>query len=164
MNHKIIILTGDIQTGKTSFLQQFCAGKNNVAGILTPVVNDKRVFYDIAGKSFFEMEAEEDEEKLAIGKYLFSAKAFEKANAILLNAGKRSGIEYLIVDEIGPLELKQHKGLYGSFMTILSSAFNYTLIIVVRRSLVEEITKAFSLTNANVMPLEKMKEHFRVAH
>ena len=160
MSNKIIILTGAIQTGKTTALQQCCAQRNNVAGILTPIVNGKRVFFDVAGKEFFNMEAEENEEKLAVGKYLFSAAAFEKANHILLSAGK--DVEYLIIDEVGPLELKQHKGLYGSFTGILSSAFNYTLIIVVRQSLVEEIVTSFNLGNADVMIIEEMEEHFRV--
>jgi nucleoside-triphosphatase THEP1 len=161
MNNKIIILTGGIQTGKTSFLQQFCAEKNNVAGILTPIVNGKRLFYDIAGKLFFEMEAMEAEEKLAIGKYLFSARAFEKANDILFNAGKRNDIEYLIVDEIGPLEVKQHKGLYDSFTAILNAPFNYKLVAVIRQALVEEVIKTFELNNVDVLSTLEAKESFK---
>jgi len=120
------------------------------------------MFYDISGKVFFEMEANEDEDKLAIGKYLFSAGAFEKANQILSNAGNRNDTDYLVIDEIGPLEIKQQKGLHKSFTAILSSTFNYTLIIVVRRPLVEEITKTFSLSNINVMTVEDMKERFKI--
>ncbi|MGG9961228.1 nucleoside-triphosphatase [Ferruginibacter sp. SUN106] len=143
MSNKIIILTGDIQTGKTTLLQQFCLQQNNIAGILTPVVNGKRMFYDISGKEFFEMEAQGDEEQLTIGKYLFSTAAFTKANHILLATGK--GVEYLIIDEIGPLELRKQQGLYQSFKEILSAAFNYALIVVVRQSLVDEVIAVFDL-------------------
>ena len=145
MSNKIIILTGDIQTGKTTSLQQFCVERNNVAGILTPVVNGKRMFYDIAKNDFFEMEAVVDEEKLAIGKYLFSAASFKKANEILLQESKRDDIGYLIIDEIGPLEIKQQKGMYDSFTKILDSLFNYTLIIVVRQALVDDVVAVFNL-------------------
>ena len=159
MSNKIIILTGEVQTGKTSFLQQFCDQRNKVAGILTPIVNGERMFYDISEKVFFKMEANEAEEKLAVGKYLFSATAFKKANTILVNAGKHSDIDYLIIDEIGPLELKQHKGLYESFTTILSSTFNYTLIIVVRQALVEETISVFGLNRYNT---EIHKDHTEI--
>jgi nucleoside-triphosphatase THEP1 len=159
MSHKIIILTGGIQTGKTTFLQQFCAQRNNVAGILTPIVNGKRMFYNIEGKYFFEMEADGEEEKLVIGKYLFSAAAFAKANNILLHADKDNSIDYLIIDEIGPLEIKQQKGLHDALLKILSSAFNYTLITVVRQSLVEDVIAAFNLSKYNT---EILKDYTRM--
>jgi nucleoside-triphosphatase THEP1 len=162
MSNKIIILTGEIQTGKTTLLQQFCKGSNDTGGILTPIVNGRRMFYDIAEKHFFEMEAAADEEQLAIGKYLFSATAFEKANNILLSVAK-SNIAYLIIDEIGPLETKQQKGLYKSFNTILQSFFDYTLIIVVRENLVEEVIKTFSLSNVSTMSIATFKQHFQVS-
>jgi nucleoside-triphosphatase THEP1 len=145
MSNKIIILTGDIQTGKTTLLQQFCLQQNNIAGILTPIVNGKRMFYNISEKEFFEMEAHGGEEQLVIGKYLFSAAAFAKANTILLATDKNKNVEYLIIDEIGPLELRKQEGLYQSFKEILSSILNYTLIVVVRQALVNEVIAVFDL-------------------
>ncbi len=159
MSNKIIILTGAIQTGKTTLLQQFCLQNNGAAGILTPVENGQRMFYDIAAKDFFKMEASENEEKLAIGKYLFSAKAFTKANAILLNDSENIQLKYLIIDEIGPLEVKQQRGLYQSFKEILSSAFNYTLIVVVRQSLVDEVIADFNLEKPMLLTIEEMKKY-----
>ena len=162
MSNKIIIFTGKIQTGKTTLLQRFCTLKNNVAGILTPIVNGKRVFYNIEGNVFFEMEATDDDEKIAIGKYLFSAAAFAKANTILLTAGKKTGIKYLIIDEIGPLEVKKQQGLYQPLKEIITSHFAYTLILVVRQSLVDEVIAAFNLNNPVVLSLSKMKEYFEL--
>lgn len=162
MSNKIIILTGAIQTGKTTLLQHFCLQQDNIAGILTPIANSRRMFYDIAGKVFFEMEANDIEEKLATGKYLFSATAFAKANAILLNASKNIELKYLIIDEIGPLEVKQQKGLHQSFRKILSTTFNYTLIIVVRQSLVDEVIAGFNLEKLMLLNIEGMKKHFGI--
>ncbi|MGC4102103.1 nucleoside-triphosphatase [Ferruginibacter sp.] len=162
MSNKIIILTGEIQIGKTTLLQQVCVQQKNMAGILTPVVNGKRMFYNIETGDFFAMEANEEEEKLSVGKYLFSATAFAKANDILLSANQNTTITHLIIDEIGPLELKQQKGLYNSFNSILHSSFKHTLIIVVRRALVETVISAFNLTNAAVMDIAKMKAYFSV--
>ena len=160
MNNKVIILTGEIQTGKTTLLQQFCRQRNDVAGILTPVVNGKRVFYDIAGKNSFSMEASGDEDSIPIGKYVFSVAAFAKANNILLSAVAHNDCKYLIIDEIGPLEIKQQKGLYQSLNKIPGSSFNYNLIIVVRQSLVDEALKTFALGNAEVLTLASMKKRF----
>ncbi|GAB2833424.1 nucleoside-triphosphatase [Ferruginibacter profundus] len=160
MSHKVIILTGEIQTGKTTLLQQFCLQQPNVAGILTPVVNSKRMFYDIAEKKYFDMEALGNEEPLAIGKYLFSAAAFTKANNILLAADKNAG--YLIIDEIGPLEVRKQQGLYQSFKEILSATFNSALIIVVRQSLVDEMIAVFDLQNPLVLNIAEMKKHFKI--
>lgn len=162
MSNNIIIFTGQIQIGKTTLLQHFCTQQNNVAGILTPIVNGKRVFYNIEDKVFFEMEAAADEEKLAIGKYLFSAEAFVKANNILLAASKKADIKYLIIDEIGPLEIKKQQGLYQSLKKIINSDFTYTLILVVRQSLVDEVIAAFNLNNPVVLSLSEMKAYFKL--
>ncbi len=162
MSNKVIILTGTIQNGKTTLLQQFCKGRNDVAGILTPIVNEKRVFYDIAGNSFFNMEAGANEETLPVGKYLFSKNEFTQAGKILLNAGKTNTLNYLIIDEIGPLEIKQQLGFSQSLKEILSDAFNYTLILVVRLSLVDEMVAVFNLNNPVVLNLQKMKEYLEL--
>ena len=157
--NKIIILTGEIQTGKTTLLQQFCLQQNNIAGILTPIVNGKRMFYNIAEKDFFAMETHGNEDQLAIGKYLFSTAAFTKANAILLDASKSIELKYLIIDEIGPLETRQQQGLFQSLTEIIAADFNYTLIIVVRQSLLDEVITSFNLLNPLVLSLEEMRQH-----
>jgi nucleoside-triphosphatase len=162
MSNKIIILTGQIQTGKTTLLQQFCKARNDVAGICTPIVNGKRVFYDIAGDSFFNIEADSNEAILAVGKYLFSKTAFAKAGNILLNATQRNNLNYLIIDEIGPLEIRQRQGLYQSLKKIVSSSFTYTLILVVRQSLIKEVAVAFNLSNPVVLDILQMKSFFKI--
>ena len=139
MNNKILILTAEKQAGKTTLLQQFCKDRNDVAGILTPIVNGKRVFYNIAGATYFEMEANKNEPQLVIGNYILSAAGFKKANDMLMQESKRKDINYLIIDEIGPLETKYQQGFYTTLITLLKSSFKYNLLLVVRPSLVEEV-------------------------
>ncbi|MBP6025170.1 nucleoside-triphosphatase [Ferruginibacter sp.] len=139
MSNKILILTAEKQAGKTTLLQQFCKDRIDLAGILTPIVNGKRVFYNIAGEAYFEMEASKDEAQLVIGKYIFSAAGFKKANDMLTQESKRNDINYLIIDEIGPLETKYQQGFYTTLISLLSSSFNYNLLLVVRPSLVQEV-------------------------
>jgi len=162
MSNNIFILTGDIQTGKTTLLQQFCQQQKNAAGILTPIVNSRRMFYDIAGNLLFEMEAAGNEEQVAIGKYLFSAAAFTEAKRILLAASKETGITYLIIDEIGPLEIKKQQGLYHTLSEILSVEFNYTLVLVIRQTLVDEATTVFNLENPVVLGVGEMRKIFSI--
>jgi nucleoside-triphosphatase THEP1 len=162
MSNKIIILTSGIKTGKTTLLQQFCKGNNDVAGILTPIINAKRVFYDIASDVFFYMEAQPNEEPLIVGKYLFSKTAFVKAGMILLNADKNNGPKYLIIDEIGPLEIRLQEGFFNCLNKILGSPFNYTLILVVRKILVDEMIATFNLHNATVLNPEQMQDYLNL--
>lgn len=79
MRSKIVVLTGEIQSGKTTLLQSFCEKYSNTGGLLTPVVNGKRVFYNIRTNEVFTMEAKGEEEHLCVGKYIFSAAAFKEA-------------------------------------------------------------------------------------
>jgi nucleoside-triphosphatase THEP1 len=163
MNNKILILTAEKQTGKTTLLQQFCKDNNDVAGILTPIVNGKRVFYNIAGKEYFEMEASKDESKLVIGKYIFSAAGFKKANDMLTQESKRNDINYLIIDEIGPLETKYQQGFYTTLISVLRSSFNYNLLLVVRPSLIEEVLSytAVNKQESIVMNLAEMNAYLK---
>ena len=49
----VFILTAPIQSGKTTSLTEWIKNKTNVAGILTPVINGKRVFQNIkTGEQF----------------------------------------------------------------------------------------------------------------
>src|SRR5215204_5827992 len=115
----ITILTGSIRSGKTSYLKDNFLGKENIYGILSPIYNDKRQFLNLATKEIFPMEAgEAEKDVLLVGKYRFSKTGFEKARQVLLDGLKReSGV--LILDEIGPLELRG-EGFYAIIKQIVS--------------------------------------------
>jgi nucleoside-triphosphatase THEP1 len=162
MSHKIIILSAGIQTGKTTLLQQLCKQQNNIGGILTPIVEGERKFYDILQKKYFAMEAEGTEEKLAIGKFLFSAPAFSKANNLLLEATLKPGIAYIVIDEIGPLEIKWQQGFYHSLKKITARKVGFTLILVIRSSCLEQAIQTFNLQNAQLLNLQQMKTYFNL--
>ena len=160
MKNKVIILTGDIRSGKTSFLMQFCRQQPHVAGLLTPIVHAKRVFYDVRNAAYFNMESDGAEESLLVGKYSFSAAAFSKANSILLFEGAQKDIQFLLVDEVGPLEINFQQGFYRTLTTLLAIPFSYTVVIVLRPSLLEKAVACFGLHEAEIFTLAKMKHHF----
>jgi nucleoside-triphosphatase THEP1 len=126
---EVYILTAPIQSGKTTSLINWSANRNDVYGILTPVVNGKRVFMNVNTKERFPMEAKEGErEILTVGRFAFSKNNFERAIQIIRDDISKNG--WLIIDEIGPLELAG-QGFHDVLLETLRS-FNGKLLLVVR--------------------------------
>ena len=158
MNPPVIyILTAPIHTGKTTSLLQWSAGRNNVYGIFTPDINGKRVFMNASTREQFPMETIDDNEPvLEIGRFRFSAVSFNKAGQILADALQQTS-GYLVIDEIGPLELRK-EGLYDAVKTILQKNDRLKIILVVREKLVDEIVSFFSLKDPVVITINSLKE------
>lgn len=139
----IYIFSGDIQSGKTTQLLQWCREKKTVAGILTPVVNEKRYFLNIRGGEKVAMEAAAGEKDVqAIGRFVFSSGAFAWAEKVLGDA-MNTDAEIIVVDEIGPLEL-QGKGFHNILQHLLQSKIK-RLLLVVRSTKLEEVITAYDL-------------------
>ena len=145
MFKNIFIETGPINSGKTTRLMEWCKNRNDVYGILTPKINGKRIFVDVATGEQFEMEAQENEENvLSIGKYIFSVDGFVRAKNIVRKATNRKN-GWLIIDEVGPLELKG-EGFNAELKELLvSMEDSLRVIIVVRESLVEQVVTYFKI-------------------
>ena len=161
----VLILTGDKQSGKTTFLKNWCATQQNIGGILTPIVDDKRCFYDIETSSFYSMEVTANpplnEGILTVGKYFFSQKNFDKAATTLIEACTNNKFKYLIIDEIGPLELKQQKGFYQSLLFVLQYLQKSTqLIIVVRQNCIEDIVQLLNVYNrqSSIFSIQQLQQ------
>jgi nucleoside-triphosphatase THEP1 len=146
---QVFILTGPIQTGKTTSLVNWSSKRNNVFGILTPVVNGKRVFMNAHIREQFPMEAGESEtEVLPIGKFVFSKISFDKAEQIIQDSLGEKG--WLIIDEIGPLELKG-EGFYNVLKEALKHQWaEQNILLVVRDGLVEKVKEFFQLKDVRI--------------
>ena len=140
---ELIIISGPVGAGKTSVLNKWTDGRN-VKGILTPVIEGKRMFQDIAGEELFHMEASEGEETLSIGKYNFSVLQFQKAIALVNTAIDASDTEWILIDEIGPLEL-EGKGFSETLVRIIQSNRKIKLLIVVRAGLLQQVVDTFRI-------------------
>ncbi len=148
MNKKIKIVTGKIQSGKTTRLFQFINTQKSVDGILSPIVNDKRVLYHISSKAMKKFQVNKsNEDTISIGNYIFLQESFTWANKKLLN-GFSANPEYLIIDEIGKLELKG-EGFYPAIKKILEQSNNSStkLILVIRDYLLEDALQFFIIAN-----------------
>jgi nucleoside-triphosphatase THEP1 len=144
MSNEIYILSGPVQTGKTTRLMEWCSDRKNVFGIATPIVQGLRVFYDLHEKIIFPMETDVDNEDIfQIGKYKFSKKAFLKAEKIITDGIDKAN--YLVIDEIGPMELKG-EGFCNLLKKILSIEMRrFKLILVVRDKSLEDVRKFFGI-------------------
>ncbi|SDS08008.1 NTPase [Formosa sp. Hel1_31_208] len=156
----IYILTGDINTGKSTALMKWIKGRPDVFGVLSPR-DDKnhRYFLNVKTHEAFAMETtSKDEDSIIVGPYHFLKTAFKKANSIIEEAAKQQTSGFIIIDELGKLELKT-EGLHKSAV----SAINRTkyeaqlhTILVVRTPLIETILKHYNITNSQRLLIEEL--------
>lgn len=151
---KILIYSDKIKSGKTTNLFRWVAGKKSIGGILQPVVNNKRYIYSITDKSLIQLEISENQSKnftedliIKIGKYIFLKSAFDKAKEIL-SRDINKNLDWLIIDEIGPLELegKGLEPLVGRIINQIDELDSF-VILVVRDSLLNAVLEKYELHN-----------------
>lgn len=151
---QIKILTGPVHTGKTTCMAAHCAHNKSISGILSPVINNIRHFQNIQTGETFSMIANETETNvLQIGRYRFSANAFQRAHTIITTAVSKN-CPSLIIDEIGPLEL-QNKGFALTLNNILQTppAALTTLWLIIRDTHMQQVCSHFHITNPQIILL-----------
>lgn len=143
--NKILIVTGKIKTGKTTRLMKWISSQKNIDGILQPVVDEKRFLYHISSKTLIQLETNSNENAISIGKYNFSLLAFEKAKKIIEESLTKH-LDYVVIDEIGPLELNG-KGLEPVITKIIAQKnfLSGKLILVVREEIFENFLIHYKL-------------------
>lgn len=144
----IVLLTGPIKSGKTTRLMRWALSQKNLDGILQPVIEEKRFLYNIGSRTLKQLEIEgsrQINDFIEIGKYKFSTQTFEWAKKIILDSFEKE-LDYLIVDEIGKLEL-EGKGFEPAIREIISKRerFSGKIIFVVRDSLLEKFIECYDL-------------------
>src|SRR5437868_1261524 len=148
----IIIFSRPVHSGKTTELMNYYQQQPslNISGVLMPDVDGTRKIFDLANKSYFDIEctdAENANERLVmVGKYCFYQSAFDKANHIISKTIESTDL--LIIDEVGKLELVG-KGLYPATQhAVNDSSFQSDakhLLLVVRDSLYDAVISNFNI-------------------
>ncbi|MEN8153430.1 MAG: nucleoside-triphosphatase [Acidobacteriota bacterium] len=145
----IYIFSGPIESGKTTKLEKWIKDRIDVSGILMPVLDGIRHIYSINSEKFFPVEADknEDPEKIInIGKYYFLKKLFDRGNEEIERATK-SEKKIVIIDEIGPLELRGEG--FSPGLKKVKDKFEgkeKILLLVIREGLVKEVTNHFHIS------------------
>jgi nucleoside-triphosphatase THEP1 len=151
------ILTGMLNSGKTTSLKDWSESRDDVAGILTPVIQGKRMFMNAKTREQFPMEAQNGEgEVLHVGRFTFSKKSFDSAVSMIRQELNSRG--WLLIDEVGPMELRG-EGFCDVVKEALKSQHNnQTIVLVVREGLVEKVKQYFGLEDATVIKKGSFKE------
>ena len=143
---KIYLLTGPKNSGKSTRLMQWIPQQKKIMGIVCPREKGKRELFSIHSGIYKKFESEnENETVVKIGNYKFLKESFEWAEKELLKA-REFKPQWLIIDEIGPLEL-QGKGFDKVIkqLLILSELSKTNLILVVRENLIDDVISNYNL-------------------
>lgn len=159
-NNRIFILSDHIRMGKTNVLSQWLKNIYSKGGFLTPDIDEKRKLLSLNTGIYHNFEVDESfEEKVSIGRFHFSKKVIDdSADEVLYILDK--GVQYLVIDEIGRLEIESNLGFYPILDEVITNykkpGLGY-LILVIRKSLLQRGIEKFQLQNAIVLNIEAFK-------
>jgi nucleoside-triphosphatase THEP1 len=145
----VLVLTGPVHAGKTTFLEKawprWSARGLSCAGFLSPAVRDANggTGYDLVelpgGHRRPYLRRHGEAGTVRIGPFSFVAGSLDRALAILREAGRP---DLLVVDEVGPLELRG-EGLWPGLRDAVRRP-ELTALLVVREGILEELGAALA--------------------
>ena len=145
----VLILTGPKHSGKTTALAAWTRGRTDVAGVLQPTGPTGRSFVDLGSSEAIALEpVEPGEAEVLVRRFRFRAAAFDWANG-RLRAAAEMGPRYLVIDEVGPLELGGG-GLRPGLQAVVAGRYG-TLLLTVREALAEAV-HAELVPQARIVP------------
>ncbi|MEO6132440.1 MAG: nucleoside-triphosphatase [Saprospiraceae bacterium] len=148
----ILILTGPVRSHKTTTLLRWTENRNDCGGILTPDEDGMRMLYNVREKKSISYQINEkiSDDDMIVGRFIFSSEGFLQAGTWLRDHLLNPSIHYLILDEIGPLELAG-----GGWDNCVKHAIpvlgEKNLILVVRRKLLEEVIQHYELKEYRIV-------------
>ena len=152
MMGKIILLTGEIESGKTSYcldvLKIAREQRIQVAGLLSPGIFEggEKISIDALNlKSGTRRRLAELKENQTLGletkRWSFYPEVVLWGNQVLQDA---IPTDLLMVDELGPLEFHQNSGWINGFDVLESNAFQVALVVI-RPSLIKEASQHWNI-------------------
>jgi nucleoside-triphosphatase THEP1 len=158
--NKIYVLSDAIRAGKTTALKNWAKQTPNVVGFLSPEIDGKRMFQDLETEEFIPMET--DKKDLLVGKFAFDSRSFEYVENKILEAWQEAVADFIILDEIGPLEINKHLGFHNLLINLQeeTSSKKPNLFFVVRDYCLEIFLEKYGFKNIEVMNLEEFKSSF----
>ena len=161
---QLFILSAPIRSGKTSLLRAWTDSATCFGGFLSPDSLTGRIlwFPSIKQQIPFEL-ATPVSNCLSIGKFHFDSRAFELGiNQAITDL--KSGKKYILLDEIGKLELEHQSGFYQGLMELLGLLPSYPdskLVFVVRDSLLDLAIDLLKEYHASVYDLDEFRNQIQ---
>lgn len=167
MSAEFYLLSVPVQCGKTTLLESWVSGEplGSIGGCLSPDRKDdkgqkNRVFFDVqTGMDIpFEWkktEAIDSGDLLEIGRFCFRKSGFDWVQTQLKNWAENMDLKTLVIDEIGPLELRLNSGMepgLSQFIATMKQASQSSrkVLFVVRDYLLDDFVKRFELEEYTV--------------
>lgn len=155
----IYIVTGAIESGKTSLVYDWSKDRDDVHGILTPNNHlGLRYLMDLSSYERFPMQADINEPAtISVGRYHFYASTFNIGNQILETALDSVKNGFIVIDELGKLELKD-LGFYSSARSVIKATQNNPnlhSVLIIRSYLLEAIKDHFNIVSSQPIDLKK---------
>lgn len=155
----LILLTGEIGTGKTTRLKNWSEKNSEFKGILQLNINDKRFLYNVSSGETRELTADNSSNPIKIGKYKFDADVMEWGINILENLSSED-YPRIIVDEYGKLEMVD-KGLEPTIGKLVKKSLteSLSLILVIRKNLLDAFLRKYSISEDDFKYFEDVYEN-----
>ena len=152
MRNNIYIFSRPIQSGKTTLLAKWVSNCPDAAGILTPDIDGKRCLLDIATTTMHPLEVPATHPNhISVGRFRFNNEVFQTAQSILRQSVPLQP-SWLIIDEIGKLEIERNTGLEPAVSEIISAyqagVVNGNLLLVVRDYLLSRAITHYQIQNS----------------
>ena len=156
----IFILTGPVNSGKTTFLKRIVeelkSQKFTIDGFLSEAIlqNQEKTGYDLlelrSGKSIPLIRKSGRQEWQKVGPFFFIPEGLSWAKEIILRSREA---EILVVDEIGPLELSG-KGFWPVLEKVIFHRVQ-KFLFVLRRSALEDFLRSVAKIKVKIFDLEE---------
>ena len=158
MDERVVILAGPLRSGKTTALSRW-AGDLDAAGFLTPEGARGRRIVRLDEEADLPFEAGPAQGPAqVVGRFRILDSAFE-AGARWLREGLRRKASWLILDEIGPLEMAGG-GFHAIFREVLETLArdgeSTRLLVVMRDSVADEAAARYGLEFAPRIGKERL--------
>jgi nucleoside-triphosphatase THEP1 len=162
LKNSILIFSQPIRSGKTTLIAKWRKNLSSCGGFLSPDINGVRVLEDLRSGEIIPFELPENaaSASIQIGRFRFSREAFNRAGEIL----QRESIldpDWLVIDEIGKLELEQNDGFepWASWLIskYKSGAKKGRLVLVVRESLLHDAINKYQLQDVEILSADFFK-------
>jgi nucleoside-triphosphatase THEP1 len=164
---RIYIFHGSVHVGKTTALQSWIQGRKDIGGIIAPDVNGKRILISVSTGESIVFQVKEDDGEIFGGNleplvticdYKFKQSAFDWANKEITTQFFTGGFNWIVVDEIGPLELKRKEGLASAMSEVLErrNETKTKLLVIVRSSMVDLFIETYKLDPSEVAKISDL--------
>lgn len=155
---RIFLLSGPVNSGKTTRLAEWAGTNDDVSGILQPKVEGRRYLKELSSGEIRLLEASQESDEgniISVGNYKFSRQVFNWAQGKLLSAFYKNR-KWLIIDEYGKLEINDMglEPVIGRIFNDLDYYPETKIVLVVRNYLVPQFLNKYDLKSNDVNYLE----------